>query len=117
VTPEPQPELYFLPPARHFVVPPLEHPAAFIEEVEEADIIDDTFALVVFHRPPFVDFVVPPLGHPAAFIEEVEEVDVIDDALALVLFHRPPFVENEPPVVNAPPVSSLKLFLFCLSRH
>ena len=66
-----------------FVFSPFVHPTtAFIEELEEADLIN-ALSLVVFQH--------PPPEYPAAFIEEVEESDVIDDTLALVVFHRPPF--------------------------
>jgi len=54
VAPEPQPELILLPPDRRLVVPPLEAPVAFLEEVDEADIVEGPLALVVFQRPLFV---------------------------------------------------------------
>jgi hypothetical protein len=49
--PEPQPELVLLPLGHRFVILLLEEPVAFIEDVDEADIVDEPLALVVFERP------------------------------------------------------------------
>lgn len=107
--PEPEPELVLLPPDRHFVVPPLEEPVAFIEEVDEAYVVEEVLALVVFQRPPVV------FEEPVAFIEEVDEADIVNQPLALVIFEPRVFMEDEPVDVDAPLVSSLRLYSSILS--
>ena len=55
---KPQPDWILLVPDCRLVVPPLEEPVAFSEEVDEADIVDGPLTLVVFD-PPLVVFQCP----------------------------------------------------------
>ena len=95
------------------MVPPLEEPVAFIEEVDEADIVDQPLALVIFERPLVV-------GRPFVVVEEavafIQEVDIVDEPLVLAVFEAPVFLEDEPANVNAPLVSPLRLYSFTVSR-
>lgn len=101
------------------MVPPLEEPVAFIEEVDEADIVDQPLALIIFERPlvvgrPFV------VERPPVVVEEavafIQEVDIVDEPLVLAVFEAPVFLEDEPANVNAPLVSPLWLYSFTISR-
>ncbi|KIM42848.1 hypothetical protein M413DRAFT_408916 [Hebeloma cylindrosporum] len=102
-------------PTRPVVVvePPVlfEEAADFNEEVDDADILDEPLALVVFERPLFerrlivedepvhVDAHLPVFEEPA---EEVHDADIVDEPLAFAVFQRRHFVEDDRPNDNAP---------------
>ena len=82
------------------MVLPLEEPVAFIEEVDEADIVDQPFALVIFERP----LVERPLAERPLVVVELPLV-IVEPPLVvveppLVVVERRPFVEDEPLNVN-----------------
>ena len=73
---------------------------AFIEEVDEADIVDQPLALVIFERP----LVERPLAERPLVVVELPLV-VVEPPLVvveppLVVVERRPFVEDEPLNVN-----------------
>jgi hypothetical protein len=46
------------------------------------------------------------------FVKDVDDHDIIGEPLALVIFERRFFMQDEPLNVNAPLVSSLRLYSF-----
>lgn len=75
------------------MVLPLEEPVAFIEEVDEADIVDQPLALVIFERP----LVERPLAERPLVVVKLSLV-IVEPPLVVV--ERRPFVEDEPLNVN-----------------
>lgn len=89
------------------MVLPLEEPVAFIEEVDEADIVDQPLALVIFERPlverPLAERPLVVVERPLVVVElplVVVEPPLVVVEPPLVVVERRPFVEDEPLNVN-----------------